>query len=276
MKTSKSLSRNFLKFITLTVLSSVSLHSFTAIAQPDPKIINAYKNALTDSMKTESGEITNNLTIIDNPQANSNLYWDKQGRVLVVTFTKYPEFDLAYSDGTWVTVVPKLKSFCTAYKSQHPSIQNAQLNQRIEQILGIVPESGKTYIVEFWVDPAFLKRPAISPDIKKVEISNPDFFKTGNKDTFSEWLNQKLKERKDLQNKLNLPTSEPLKQYPWTGLGYTFDWASRLNSSTKEFGLSELVIWGTKDQILSSGKVSPVEVNRVFTTEQYCKPDNSL
>jgi len=48
------------------------------------------------------------LTIIDNPQANSNLYWDKQGQVLVVTFTKYPEFDLAYSDGTWVTVAPKL------------------------------------------------------------------------------------------------------------------------------------------------------------------------
>ena len=276
MKTSKNLSRNSLRFITLLVLSSVSLHSFTAIAQPDPKIINAYKNALTDSMKTESGEITNNLTIIDNPQANPNLYWDKQGRVLVVTFTKYPEFDLAYSDGTWVTIVPKLKSFCATYKSQNRNIQTAQLNQRIEQVLGIIPESGKTYIVEFWVDPSFLKRPAISPDTKKVEISNPDFFKIGKKDTFSEWLNQKLKERKDLQNKLNLPTSEILKGYPWTGLGYTFDWASKLNPSIKEFGLSEFVIWGTKDQIPSSGNTPPVEVNRVFTTEQYCKPDSSL
>ena len=98
MKTSKNSSHNSLRFITLLVLSNVSLHSFTAIAQPDPKIINAYKKALTDSIKTEPGEITNNLTIIDNPQSNPNLYWDKQRRVLVVTFTKYPEFNLAYSD----------------------------------------------------------------------------------------------------------------------------------------------------------------------------------
>jgi hypothetical protein len=74
-----------------------------------------------------------------------------------------------------------------------------------------------------------------------------------------------------------LPASELAKsEYPWTGLGYTFNWASKLDPSIKEFGLSEFVLWGTKDQMSSSGKVPAVEFNRSFTTEEYCKPDNSL
>jgi len=285
MKTSKILSRNSLRFITLAVLSSVSFTSVTAIAQPDSKttnadkeeiIINAYKEALNDSIKTEPGEITNNLTIIDNTQANPNLYWDKQGRVLVVHFTGTSNFKP--SNGTWVTVAPRLKSFCTNYKIQNPDIQTAQLNQRIKQILGITPESKATYIVELWVHPDFLKRPAIPADIKNVKISNPDSLDSSkNKgDLFLAWLNTQLQTRKNLQNKINLPASELVQQYPWTGLGYTFDWASKLNPSIKEFGLSEFVIWETKDQMSSSGKVPAVEVNRSFTTEEYCKPDKSL
>jgi hypothetical protein len=43
MKTSKILSRNSLRFITLAVLSSVSFTSVTAIAQPDSKTTNADK-----------------------------------------------------------------------------------------------------------------------------------------------------------------------------------------------------------------------------------------
>jgi hypothetical protein len=79
MKTSKNLSRNSLRFITLLVLSSVSLTSFTAIAQSNSKITNAYKDALTDSVKTEPGEITNNLTILSQIQTsigiNKGEYW---------------------------------------------------------------------------------------------------------------------------------------------------------------------------------------------------------
>ncbi len=278
MKTPKILSRDSLKFITLLVLSNISLNSFTATAQSDPKLINAYKDALIDSVTTETDEITDNLTIIDSPQANPNLYWDKQGRVLVVTFAETPNFNL--SNEIWVTVAPKLKFFCTTYKSQNPNIQTAQLNQRIEQKLGIIPESGKTYIVELWVDPTHLKRPTIQADTKNVEISNPDSLNLSDsqENTFLQWLyNEQLKNRKALQDKLNLPASQLVKsEYPWTGLGYTFDWASKLDPCIKEFGLSEFVIWGTQNQTHSSGSAPLVEVSRVFTTEQYCKPDNSL
>jgi hypothetical protein len=195
---------------------------------------------------------------------------------LVVHFTGTSNFKP--SNGTWVTVAPRLKSFCTNYKIQNPDIQTAQLNQRIKQILGITPESKATYIVELWVHPDFLKRPAIPADIKNVKISNPDSLDSSkNKgDLFLAWLNTQLQTRKNLQNKINLPASELVQQYPWTGLGYTFDWASKLNPSIKEFGLSEFVIWETKDQMSSSGKVPAVEVNRSFTTEEYCKPDKSL
>lgn len=285
MKIPKNLSCNSLKFITLLVLSSVSLNSFTVTAQPDPTVINAYKEALTDSIRTEPDEITNNLTIIDNPQANSNLYWDKQGRILVVTFTedpsrKNPKFDPLKKEVIWVTIAPKLKSFCTNYKNQNPDIQTAQLNQRIKQVLGISPASGNTHIVELWVKPdLLLHRPTVPPGLTNIKISDPDSLdlSKNNGDAFLIWLNKQLQNRKDLQNKLNLPTFKPLNESPWTGLGYTFDWASKLDPSIKEFGLSEFVIWATKknkDKMSSSGKVAAVEVNRVFTTKEYCKPDN--
>jgi hypothetical protein len=286
MKISKSLSCNSLRLITLLVLSSVSFSSFTVNAQPDSKTTNgdkekiiinaAYKEALTDSIKTEPDEITNNLTIINNPKANPNLSLDTQGRVLVVHFTDTPNFKPL--NGTWVTVAPKLKSFCTNYKIQNPDIQTAQINQGIKQILGITPESKATYSVEIWVAPEWLKRPAILADIKNVKISNPDSLDSSkNKgDSFLAWLNERLKARKDLQKKINLPASKLVEEYPWTGLGYTFNWASKLDPSIKEFGLSEFVIWETKEQISSSGKVPAVEVNRSFTTEEYCKPDNFL
>lgn len=312
MKTSKSLSRNSLRFITLLVLSSVSLNSFTAIAQTDPEIIDAckatlaktkperiadaYKVALKDSIETEpeEKEITKNLAIIDNFKSNSNLYLDTQGRVLVVTFTdtknphftnkETPNFDVLNSNGIWVTVVPKLKSFCSCYTKQNQNISTAEdLNLRIEQLLGIIPESGKTHIVELWVDPTFLRRPTIQGDISNTTIPIPDSVNLVNnnkEDTFANWLNNNLQTRQELKEKLYLPISELLKQkdppYPWTGLGYTFDWASKLNPSIKESGLSEFVIWETKSQIPSSGKAPPVEFNRAFTTEEYCKPDNSL
>ena len=298
IKTSKILSRNSLRFITLLVLSSVSFTSFTAIAQTDPEIIDAckatlpktkperiadaYKVALKDSIETEpeEKEITKNLAIIDNFKSNPNLYLDTQGRVLVVTFTdtknphftnkETPNFDVSNSNGIWVTVAPKLKSFCSCYTKQNQNISTAEdLNLRIEQLLGIIPESGKTHIVELWVDPDFLHRPM---NLDNISQSEPE--------DFVSWLqNYPVSERKKLVQDLQQDkTSSELaeKYYPWTGLGYTFDWASKLDSSIKEFGLSEFIIWRTKEQISSSGKVPAVEFNRAFTTEEYCKPDNSL
>ena len=264
MKLPKSLNCNSLRFIILLVLGSVSLNSFTAIAQPDPKIVDAYKEALTDSVETELGEIIDNLTIIDESKANPNLYLDTQGRVLVVTFTEYPKFDPSKSDAIWVTVAPKLKSFCTNYKSQNPNIETEELNLRIKQLLGIVPESKKTYIVELWVDPTLLHRPNNLGNVSSSEEKD-----------FLSWLqSEPLKKQMELVQDLqqDKPSSELAKKhYPWTGLGYTFDWASKLDPSIKEAGLSEFVVWGQKPF-----SKDLVEFNRQFTTEEYCKPDNSL
>lgn len=298
MKNSKNLSRNPLKFIALVVLSSISLNAFTANAQTDSKVIDtckavpikvesdkiakAYYDALTDSVKTEPDEIKKNLTIINNPESNPNLYLDKQGRVLVVTFTNTtkdphftdnapPNYDLSNSIGRWVTVAPKLKSFCTCYRKQIENIKTTtttttpeDLNLRIEQLLGIKPNSGYTHIVELWVDPTFLHRPNNSVNISK---SEKEGFVSWLKDNPWKYQTELVRDLQQGKSSSELAT----KRYPWTGLGYSFDWASKLNPSIEEFGLSEFVIWGTKDQIPSPGKTPPVEVNRVFTTEQYCK-----
>jgi hypothetical protein len=53
-----------------------------------------------------------------------------------------------------------------------------------------------------------------------------------------------------------------LNSYPWTALGYTFDWAPGPQHGFERFGESEFVI----------RKGAPIEVLRADDTVSYCRP----
>lgn len=211
-------------------------------------IDNAYINAVKDAEIVEPREISRNLIAI--VPSNSELVWknvdDEQNRrILVATWTSYGGYDDKIGQSVqvpevWVTTVPELKNFCTK-----PGKNNTL---RIEQLLGLPPNAGKTKIVEMWVKPGDLYRPSPDPEISDHEAGTN--YPMSDKvvkvtDDYVAWFNN-LKAK-----------SYSSGGYPWTRLGYTYDWG---DDSDSHKGLSEFVIM----------KGSTVEVKQVYSNAQYC------
>jgi hypothetical protein len=85
-------------------------------------------------------------------------------------------------------------------------------------------------------------RPSPDPEITDTVASLE--FPTGAPDTHVQWFNARL------------ASSYGTDGYPWTRLGYTYDWAP----CGSEVGLSEFVV----------GKGTTVGVASVSTTDDYC------
>lgn len=210
---------------------------------------NAYYTAVKDAEKAEPSEISKNLIAI--VPSNNNLVLKKKedGQnklLLVVTWTNYAGYDnklgqsMVLSRDIWITTVPEVKNFCKNLKG------NTTL--RLEQLLGLPPNAGKTKFVEMWVKPGDLFRPSADPEISDCEAEID--FRISNKfvnvsDDYIKWFNElKMK-------------SYGTNGYPWTRLGYTYDWGNVRN----HIGLSEFVII----------KGTIVEINSISSTFQYCQ-----
>lgn len=186
----------------------------------------AYQEAIADAMVAEEGEIWADLTVID--RRNDELFWQEHNGVeyvLVTTWTQYPD---SYAEGnwvdtwwgeTWVTVVPEIRDWF----GENP-IAGADLTLRVEQLLGLPPGAGDTHFVEIWVRPQDLFRPA--PDNEIDDSVALLAFPASVEPEYREWFNN------------NLLFSYFPPRYPWTRLGYTYDWGN----PDSDIGLSEFVL----------------------------------
>lgn len=257
----------FLGSCTAVVIASSTIFTVSAkisTAQPEP--LKAYQDALLDAADPpQPDEVLDNLTAID--ESNLNLIWDNQGRVLVATFAKANRYTsgqkISPPSEIWVTVVPELKDFCTNYKNT--GVDNNQLNLRLKQLLGLPPNGEYVKVAEIWVDPQYLKRPTLDPEIndRKIQplanpIQYPLPFPPDVDRTYQDWFSNLVKNRNN-------------SRYPWTGLGYTYDWGvyPKTNLQT-DAGLSEFVILLSSTSVVST----PIEVKRVVSTEKYCKTED--
>lgn len=200
-----------------------------------------YSQALQDAMLAEGGEICSSLVSID--RGNKDIIW-QDDRVLVVTWTKFPQ---SYPVGkevttwwgdTWVTVVPELRNFVNRNELTDEN------TLRVEQVLGLPAESGNKWFAEVWVRPEDLFRPSPDPEINDT-VADLNFKDTTARDHRT-WfdntvLSQYFGDRK----------------YPWTRLGYTYDWGN----PRSEVGLSEFVI----------KKGASVIVKSLYTNEGYIR-----
>jgi len=227
----------------------------TADAAPalDPQ--QAYAAALQDAKVADPEEVFDGLTAItpDNPA----LTWEAETtRVLVSTWTSWNGYDtqvgmeIPLTREVWVTAVPQLQSFCQTYAAT----AETPLTLRLEQLLGLPPNNGKTRVVEMWVDPAALFRPSpdaeIDDTVAELELPAPERFASQQAYEFHrDWYN--------LQLSID-DYDDPAKGYPWTRLGYTYDWGN----PDSEVGLSEFVI--------TAG--STVKIENVYETAAYCAP----
>ncbi len=219
-----------LKYLTATQPSAAQ--SYTRI----------YSQALQDAMLAKESDICHSLVSID--PASKNLLW-RDGRVLVVTWTKYPESYpvgtevTTYWGDTWVTAVPELKDFITSNNLSPLD------TLRVEQLLGLPPGSGYKSFAELWVKPADLFRPA--PDNEINDTWAGLAFNDSVSDGYKTWFNNNI---------LSLYFGN--KKCPWTRLGYTYDWGN----PRSKIGLSEFVI----------KKGAVVTVNSLQSNEDYINP----
>lgn len=193
---------------------------------PQLTLEQSYENAIEDAIIAKPNEISNSLTPI--VESNTNLIWQGEAgnkSVLVVTLTKYAssypvggEVNTSWGE-TWVTVVPEIQTF---FKNNVDSGSNLTL--RALQLLGLPPNSSSTYFVELWVSPQSLFRP--TPDNEITDTTAQLDFPSSATSAYKDWFNG------------NIVYSYYPQRYPWTRLGYTYDWGS----SASHVGLSEFVL----------------------------------
>ena len=237
--------KRFTLFLLLSCLFSACAAQSPALYQAD--LQKAYHSAIVDAQIAEPSEISNTLVAI--LPSNDKLVWKNRddaqnAMLLVVTWTNYNGYDdkigqsLQLSKEVWVTTAPEIKNFCKKL--------NGNRSLRLEQLLGLPPKAGKTKFVEMWVKPGDLFRPSADPEISDCEAET-EFRKSSKyvmvSDDYVKWFNE-LKMQSYSAN-----------GYPWTRLGYTYDWGN----NHRHIGLSEFVIMPG----------ATVEINAISSTMDY-------
>ncbi len=205
-----------------------------------------YKEAIVDAMVAEKSEICSTLVAIK--PDNSYLNWSN-GYVLVVTWTRfnssYPVGDtitLKWGE-SWVTAVPQMKDW---FKTHSVSKENKV--DRVKQLLGLPASSQNTYFVEMWAKPEDMFRPAYDNEVD--DNTSDNSFRTNTSQDYITWFNNFI-------ISAYFPPTATAVTYPWTRLGYTYDWGG----IDSKVGLSEFVV----------KKNSKVIVKSVTATEEYLK-----
>lgn len=147
------------------------------------------------------------------------------------------------SGDVWVTLVPFVRDFCRA-----AGLDGTMLDVRLAQRLGLPPDVGYSRFVEMWVRPEDLFRPCPDPEIsdRECELRSPIPERSVRVDAaHADWMDAIR------------AASYGRDGYPWTRLGYTYDW----HPETSEIGPSEYVV--------RTG--APVEVTSVTPTAAYCR-----
>lgn len=211
-----------------------------ALFDPDQQ---AYQYALLDAQANlaHAKWPPFNPAIWDITAANPDLVWKGRpgsSQVLMAAFAPsvyYPSVDQELPAGTdlWVTPVPEMK---TEIMSGMAGDYRANPALAASKYLGLPSANANNAVVELWVDPAFLLRPAISTSITdhsaetefpvtlqviptvtttQVPKTSPGPGYAPAQD-YVTWF---------LERESSIFTT-PGVSYPWTGLGYTYNWAN--------------------------------------------------
>ncbi len=247
-----------------------------------------YANAVADARIASSEKMVRTLTPINGQ--NAALVWENNvvgSRLLVATWIdgagKYyicssPSGCIgntscleggecpAYKYDTWVSVVPELQVF-------FHTVPATPL--RVAQLLGLPPEAAVAggpkeyqYILELWVSPIDIFRPCPDTEVSDTvcELDFPmDTFRTDNLTNMVRVTSGpdygKFMAYKDwFTYQKSYDYTMGSNPYPWTRLGYTYDWGSN-----NHVGLSEFVLHGRK----VDGSTISVGIKSVKTTAAY-------
>lgn len=209
-----------------------------------------YRAAIKDAEIAEPEEIVTTLTAIT--PHNPDLTWE-EGRVLVATWTDWDGYSgkqgqaMTLKRDVWVTAAQEMRLTCLDW-----DLEADALNLRLRQLLGLPPSSAHHTVAELWVRPGDLFRPSPDPEITdhEAELDYPLPARSVHiSASHRRWM------------KRNSETSYTENGYPWTRLGYTYDWGN----PDSEVGLAEFVV----------RKGASVVVRSSWPTKDYCSHDGN-
>jgi hypothetical protein len=197
-----------------------------------------FKAAMNDAVFSEDSEVKQLVTLTND---NPNVIWDDLGEhVLLLTWHDYDDNCLPGSSinqkfgDIWATSVGEMVSW---YRDNKKNVSDWDL--RFAQLLGVHDNEGYTRFSAFWVSPDDVIRPAYITDVTE-QMKND--YSNVTDEAYKEWFNN------------NIIWSYFESDYPWTRLGYTYDWGGE-----DEYGLTEFVIFDG----------SKVEIEFTYTTAEF-------
>ncbi|MEM6297570.1 MAG: hypothetical protein AAF740_02670 [Bacteroidota bacterium] len=233
--------KHFLVFLLIAFCGCQSAYRLSVNKNLDA----AYKTSVKDASIAQPEEISTELIRLT--PDNTYLKRDEKGRFLMLTWTSWDGYtekvgqEMTLSREVWATAVPEVKDFCQQVKPKN-------LDLRLEQLMGLPPENGKTLFVELWVKPEDLFRPCPDPEVsdQTCEVNFPESPYLTLAEEHQKWITE-----------LKSNSYGDTNGYPWTQLGYTYDWGN----PKSEVGVSEFVIRGG----------ATVNVKAVYKTAVYCE-----
>lgn len=213
--------------------SSISIEGVPGSSNP----IDAYRMSIYDSAVLDPANIRPLQAVP--PEADP---------IVVVIWTTASTAERFYPIGTvslgrevWVTLAPQVQTLCRAYPDDP-----AALRLRLQQLLGLPPRDEDRRFVVMAAPAGAIFRPCMDPDptTSRCGTSFPDDVDAAHRN----WIGAQMIDRYRV----------PPDGYPWTRLGYTYDW----NPDSPKFGASEY--------ILREG--ATVRVLRKAVTADYCHP----
>ena len=156
------------------------------------------------------------------------MLWSEDGKKVLVAFVhKYPD---SYPDGedinlkwgnVWCVSAGELYSWIKDHDAEN-------WTNRLHQVMGMPYSKGYTTVTAMWVDSDLLYRPAYVTDpTAEMKTTYQPTGDEGFDTMYKAWFDS------------NIIWSYYDNAYPWTRLGYTYDWA---DNGTK-YGLSEFLIF---------------------------------
>jgi hypothetical protein len=145
---------------------------------------------------------------------------------------------------SWVTAAPELHAFCSAAGLSNLPADDLVL--RVQQWLGLPSTKRYDKVIEVWIEPSRLRRPCSNPKVEVAECRAQGKVACNGDagcEVFKLWLDYN-----DLKN-------QAAGSYPFTRLGYTYDW-SRASAEAKDPGLGAtefVVLPDTAYEIVAPG-----------------------
>lgn len=219
--------------------------STVSFADKDSLVREQYKAAV-EAAKDGGCEQVRPLVVIDSTLESDKVTWNaEKEKVLMVVAHASPEM---FESATPVTITSEMRVFSDReflewFRMNRKGVRNWGL--RLRQLLGLPREEKLTHFTTIWVEPKDLIRPAYTPSIASSEMAcRFEDDDDSQLDSLGMWL----------RNWFDKTWSASYKSdggYPWTRLGYTYDWGA---TGSDKYGLSEFLLMNESKVMVQTTK----------------------